>query len=151
MAEFSFEIFISAPPNLVSAFFVPQRMPYWYGAEMQACFEVQGGAAEFCVGQKVRITGKLRNREVSLTAVITNFEFGRLLEWRFQDAYGVRGMQRWEISPSDGGTQVKMRDHYELSGRLGKFWDWLVMRHGVARRDRHWLKRLANLAEASGR
>jgi len=29
-------------------------MPYWYGAEMEACIEVQGGASDFAVAQKVR-------------------------------------------------------------------------------------------------
>ncbi len=34
---------IAVPPEHVYAFFVPQRMPYWYGAEMDSCFEVQQG------------------------------------------------------------------------------------------------------------
>ena len=43
---------IAVPPEHVFAFFVPQRMPYWYGAEMEACIEVQGGASDFAVAQK---------------------------------------------------------------------------------------------------
>ena len=69
----------------IFVFFVPQRMALWYGAEMNSCFEVQGGAADFATGQKVRITGRLGNREVTLTVVITAYEWERLLEWQFQD------------------------------------------------------------------
>lgn len=168
MAKLEFALDIAAPPDRVFAFFVPQRMPYWYGAETESCFEVQGGAAEFHVGQKVRITGKLGRREVALTAVVTRHEWSRVLEWCFQDAYGVRGMQRWEIGPvlslaesaptSPGslagesvhavtGTCVRMRDEYELPGRLGRIADLLLTRHAVARRDRGDLARLKRLAE----
>ena len=56
---------VAAPLDRVAAFFVPQRMPYWYGAEMDAEFEVQGGEAGFCAGQKVRITGKILRKEIA--------------------------------------------------------------------------------------
>lgn len=147
MADLSLAVDIAAPGNLVFAFFVPQRMPYWYGAEMASCFEVQGGAAEFVTGQKVRITGRVGSREVSLTSVITRYEWGRLLEWRFQDAYGVRGLQRWELEAVSPGTRVRMHDSYEMPGRFGKFTDWLLTRHAVARRDRDSLARLKCLVE----
>lgn len=147
MARLEFAIEIVAPPNVVFAFFVPQRMPYWYGAEMNACFEAQGGAAEFQTGQKVRITGRLGKREVTQTVVITSYEWGRALEWRFQDPYGVRGLQRWEVEPAGDGTRVRMCDEYELPGRFGRLVDWLLTRHSVARRDREWLARLKRLAE----
>lgn len=147
MADISLAVEIAAPGNLVFAFFVPQRMPYWYGAETESCFEVQGGAAEFCGGQKVRITGRLGSREVSLTAVIARYEWCRLLEWRFQDSYGVRGLQSWELEPVSSGTCVRMRDSYVMPGRLGKVADWLLTRHAVACRDRDALTRLKHLAE----
>ncbi len=148
MAKLQFTVEIQAPPDRVAVFFVPQRMPYWYGAEMNAEFEVQGGAADFQTGLKVRITGRVGRREVSLTAVVTQHDWGRMLEWRFQDAYGVRGMQRWETEPAAGGTCVRMRDEYEVPGRFGRIWDALVMRHAVARRDRDWLARLKRFAES---
>jgi len=148
MAKLQFTVEIQAPPDRVVVFFVPQRMPYWYGAEMNAEFEVQGGAADFQTGLKVRITGRAGRREVSLTAVVAQWEWGRALEWRFQDAYGVRGMQRWEMKPAAGGTRVRMRDEYEVPGRFGRIWDALVMRHAVARRDRDWLARLKRFAES---
>lgn len=147
MAKLAFSIQIAAPPDRVFVFFVPQRMPYWYGPEMDSCFEVQEGAVEFRVGQKVRITGQVGRREVSLTVVVTRYEWGRLLEWRFQDAYGVRGLQRWEIEPASPGTRVRMCDEYELPGAAGRLADWLLTRHAVARRDRHDLARLKKLAE----
>jgi uncharacterized protein YndB with AHSA1/START domain len=153
MPQLEFTAEIAAPPNEVFAFFVPQRMAYWYDAEMQSSFEVAGGAAEFAAGQKVRISGRLGKREVALTVVITRYEWGRLLEWRFQDAYGVRGLQRWEIEPvgaSPGlarGTHVRLREEYELPGWVGRMVDWLVTRRAVARRDRDSLARLARLAE----
>ncbi len=148
MAKLEFTTEIAAPPDRVFVFFVPQRMPYWYGAEMECVFEVQGGAAEFQVGLKVRITANLGRKEISHTAVITNYAYQQLLEWRFQDAYGVRGLQRWELDPAPGGgTLVRMRDDYELPGRLGHIVDWLLTRHAVARRDRGDLKRLKKLAE----
>ncbi len=147
MAKLAFTIEIAAPPDRVSLFFVPQRMPYWYGREMGSCFEVQEGAAEFQVGQKVHITGHLGRREISLTAVVMRYEWGRLLEWRFQDAYGVRGRQRWEIEPASPGTRVRMCDDYELPGASGRVTDWLLTRHAVAQRDRRDLARLKKLAE----
>ncbi len=147
MAKLEFTTEIAAPADRVFVFFVPQRMPYWYGAAMESQFEVQDGAAEFRVGLKVRITGRLRGKEVTLTAVITAYEWGKLLEWRFQDAYGVRGMQRWEIEPAAARTRVRMRDQYELPSWLGRVFDRLLTRHAVARRDWEDLARLKKLAE----
>lgn len=147
MARLSFSVHIAAPPDRVAVFFVPQRMPYWYGAEMQAQFTVLGGAADFATGQKVQIQGKLRKRGVSLTAVITDHSFGHVLEWRFQDAYGVRGMQRWEIQPDADGSVVKMREEYELPGSMGRLLDWVLTRHSVRYRDLDYLERLKRLAE----
>jgi hypothetical protein len=155
---------IAAPVNEVAAFFVPQRMPYWYGVEIQARFELSDGDADFRAGQKVRITGLVGQREVSLTAVVTRYEFGCLLEWRFQDAAGVRGLQSWELvpvlipaGPSAGDaasadaaaahTRVVMRDEYEMPGRVGHLLDRVFTRFAVARRDRDALGRLARLAE----
>ena len=138
---------IGVSPEHLFAFFVPQRMPYWYGAEMQSCFEVQGGAIEFRNGLKVKLTGRIGKREVSHTAVVTEFDRGRVLEWQFQDAYGVRGLQRWEIEESANGTRLRMRDRYEMPGSFGKFMDWLITRHAVARRDRSELQRLKRLVE----
>ncbi len=147
MASLEIVTEISAPPNLVFAFLVPQRMPYWYGAEMESCFEVAGGGSDFVAGQKVRISGKLRAREVSLTVVIVRYDYGKFLEWRFQDAFGVRGLQSWELVASGGGTCVTMRDRYEMPGRIGRMFDWALTRHAVARRDRDYLARLKRLAE----
>lgn len=147
MAKLSFKTEIAASVERVAAFFVPQRMPYWFGSEMQAEFEVQGGAADFAVGQKVRITGRMGGSEVSLTAVVTAFEPARLLEWRFTDAYEVRGLLRWELVPEGSGTRVNMRDEYEMPGALGRLLDHLFTRRAVARRDRAWLAKLKQLAE----
>jgi hypothetical protein len=147
MARLEFSQRIEATPALVSAFFVPQRMPYWYAYEMKAEFEILGGASDFAAGQKVRITGRLGAQEVSLTAVVTRHEFGRALEWQFQDQYGVKGKQSWEIAAQNVTAIVHMRDEYEMPGRLGRIADALLTRHAVARRDRGWLARLARLAE----
>ena len=147
MTRLSFEIEIAAPVDRVAAFFVPQRMAYWYGAEMEACLTILGGAADFAVGQKVRLEGRAGKHAVTLAAVVTEFRWGQLLEWRFEDAYGVRGMQRWEIEPAGERARVQMRDEYDLRGRFGRFFDWLVTRHAVARRDRGDLERLRRLAE----
>ena len=147
VARLNLTIEISAPTDRVAVFFVPQRMPYWYGAEMQAEFTVLGGAADFAPGQKVQIQGKLGRREVSLTAVVTGYSFGHLLEWRFQDAYGVRGMQRWEIEPASEGCVVRMRDEFDLPGPTGRLMDWLLTRHAVKRRGLEYLERLKRLAE----
>jgi uncharacterized protein YndB with AHSA1/START domain len=147
VAELEFEIEIAAPPELVFAFFVPQRMPYWYSPEMKSCFEVQGGAAEFAAAQNVCIVGTIGKRQVKLTAVVLRCEWGRLLEWRFQDAYGVHGLQSWELSATAHGTRVRMRDAYELPGRLGRIFDRLFTRYAVAHRDRQNLARLKRLVE----
>jgi len=154
MAQIETSVQIAAPAELVFAFFVPQRMPYWYGAEMEACLEVQGGASDFAVAQKVRVSGHLGRREVSHTAVVTAFHRERLFEWRFEDRYGVKGLERWELERVDTSTlaaaprtAVRMRSDYALPGLLGKAMDWLMTRHAVARRNQDYLVRLKRLAE----
>lgn len=154
MARIETTVRIAAPVEVVFAFFVPQRMPYWYGADMQSCFTVQDGAADFGVAQKVQITGNLGKREVSHTAVVTALQHARLFEWRFRDRYGVTGLERWELerveaSASQGlpNTVVRMRSDYAMPGLLGKAMDWLVTRHAVARRNRSYLARLKRYAE----
>ena len=134
-------------PKEIFVFFVPQRMALWYGAEMNSCFEVQGGAPDFAVGQKVRITGRLAAREVTLTTVVTAYQWDRLFEWQFQDSYGVRGKQRWELQQIGSGTKLTMRDLYEMPGGIGKLVDRIFTRYGVAARDRSWLDRLQRLVE----
>ena len=147
MADLTFSLDIAAPPNEIFVFFVPQRMPLWYGTEMDAKFEVQGGASDFAVGQKVRISGDLGSHEVILTVVITAYEWERLLEWQFQDSYGVRGKQRWELQGVGGKTQLTMRDSYQMPSAFGRFFDKIFTRFAVAQRDRAWLARLQHLAE----
>ena len=151
MADLTFSIEIAAPPKEVFVFFVPQRMPLWFGAEMDCTFEVQAGAADFACGQKVRISGRLGRREVSLTVVITAFQWERLLEWQFKDSYGVRGLQRWELEEINGKTRLNMRDSYEMPGPLSRFLDRIFTRRAVAARDRAWLARLKGLAEHTQR
>jgi hypothetical protein len=164
MGCLEFHQHIAVPVNEVAAFFVPQRMPYWYGVEIQARFDLSDGSADFRAGQKVRISGQLGRREVSLTAVVTRYEFGRVLEWIFHDAVGVRGVQSWELlaalvpTPPNAEvavssdapaahTRVVMRDEYEMPGRVGRFVDRIFTRFAVARRDRDALARLCRLAE----
>jgi len=147
MANLEFVREFAVPPKEIFVFFVPQRMPLWYGTEMNSCFEVQGGAYDFATGQKVRITGRLSAREVTLTVVIAAYEWERLLEWQFQDSYGVRGKQRWELQKTGSTTKVTMRDQYKMPGRTGKIVDRFFARYGVAARDRSWLDRLQRLAE----
>ena len=147
MAHLEFSRDFSVAPNEVFVFLVPQRMPLWYGTEMNSHFEVQGGASDFAVGQKVQITGKLGKREVSLTVVITAYRWEKLLEWQFQDSYGVRGLQRWELENVPSGTRLCMRDSYQMPGLSGRFIDAAFTRFAVAQRDRTWLDRLQRLAE----
>ena len=147
MAHLEFSRDFSVAPNEVFVFFVPQRMPLWYGTEMNAHFEVQGGASDFAVGQKVQITGKLGKRELSLTVVITAYRWEQLLEWQFQDSYGVRGLQRWELESSPSGTRLRMRDSYQMPGLTGRLIDATLTRFAVSQRDRAWLDRLQRLAE----
>ncbi len=154
MARIETSVQIAAPAEVVFAFFVPQRMPYWYGADMQASFEVQDGASDFAVAQKVHITGNLGKREVSHTAVVTALQQARLFEWRFSDRYGVKGLERWELerigAPSAQRapkTIVRMRSDYTMPGLIGKAMDWLLTRHAVARRNQNYLARLKRYAE----
>jgi hypothetical protein len=147
MARVELATQISTTPNEIFVFFVPQRMPLWYAAEMNAHFEVQGGAPDFAVGQKVRITGKLQNHDVALTVVITAYEWEHHLEWQFQDSYGVRGLQRWDLQPEESATKLTMRDEYTMPTKLGKILDSLVTRRAVKLRDRDWLARLKRFAE----
>lgn len=147
MALIELTIEIDATPNEVFLFFVPQRMPYWYGSEMASEFEVSGGASDFAASQKVRISGKLGKKEISHTAVITLYEWLHFLEWRFEDAYGVRGLERWQVEPSATGTRVTMRSEYEMPGRFGRAINWLITRHAVTRRNREYLARLKKFAE----
>ena len=153
MARIESSVEIAAPPNVVFAFFVPQRMPYWYGADMQACFTVQDGASDFAVAQKVQITGNLGKREVSHIAVVTALENARVFEWRFSDRFGVKGLERWELervaaaSTRTPKTVVRMRSDYTMPGLLGKTMNWLMTRHAVARRNQDYLARLKRYAE----
>lgn len=154
MARVETSVEIAAPAEVVFAFFVPQRMPYWYGADMQATFDVQGGAPDFAVSQKVRIAGSLNGREVSHTAVVTALEDARVFEWRFSDRYGVKGLERWELHRAVGAspestpkTTVRMHSDYTMPGFVGKALDWLMTRHAVARRNRDYLARLKRYAE----
>lgn len=172
MADLDFSIDIAAAPNEVFAFFVPQRMPLWYGTEMDPCFEVERGASEFAAGQKVRITGHLKGHPVTLTAFISAYEWEKLLEWQFEDSYGVRGFQRWELTarervsdlpPANAtagppsaksedaaqlarATRVTMRDSYRMPGLYGRIADVILTRFAVSMRDRSWLDRLDRLA-----
>lgn len=150
MGQITVSVEMAGPTNLVGAFFIPQRMPHWYGHEMDSRFRVQRGASEFQTGLRVQIAGKLANRDVSLIALVTAYERGRLLEWRFEDGYGVTGLQRWEIEPAGSGSRVTVRDQYELPGWIGKIWDRLFTRHAVRTRDRRDLEKLKHYVEQSG-
>ena len=149
MARLEFSVEIAAPPDRVWVFFVPQRMPLWYGSEMDLHLELLDEAQDFAAGQKVKISGTLVRSGVGITAVITRHEWMRLLEWQFRDEFGVRGLQRWEIEPAPSGTRVHMLDDYEMPSRLGRISDALLMRWSVSRRDHAWLARLKRLAEGA--
>ena len=152
MGTLHLHVQIAAPRDRVFVFFVPQRMPLWYAPEMETLFEVAGGESDFRVGQKVRISGRLGKREVSLVAVVQRYEWLRALEWEFQDAYGVRGRQIWEVedAPGLGGpgkghvpvlmtTRVAMHEWYTFPGRLGRWLDPILMRTSIRARDRSML------------
>jgi hypothetical protein len=151
MAKIETSIQITAPVELVFAFFAPQRLPYWYGAEMESCIEAAGGASEFAVAQKVRISGHVGRHEISHTAVVTAWQRGRLFEWRFEDRYGVKGLERWEIdrggTSTAPNTTVLMCSEYVMPGLFGGLVDLLLTRHAVARRNRSYLERLRRLIE----
>jgi hypothetical protein len=119
---------------------------------MESRLEVLGGASDFEVGQKVSISGTLAGREMKLTMVVTRFEFGKFLEWQFQDSYGVRGLQSWRIGPGpDGkGTIVKMTDRYKNASGVARVIDKVFTRFAVKRRDRYWMERLKSVVERSG-
>ena len=93
-------------------------MAYWYGADMEACLEVQG-AADFAVAQKVRVTGHLGKREVSHTAVVTMLQEARLFEWRFEDRYGVKGRERWSFSGRMSRRQTRLELARQIRSRRG--------------------------------
>jgi len=158
MGALHLDVQIAAPRDRVFCFFVPQRMPLWYLPEMESHFEIAGGESDFRVGQKVKIGGQLGKREVSLVAVVQRYEWLRSLEWEFQDAYGVRGRQTWEIEESSGGagkapvqigevTRVVMREWYTFPGRLGRWLDPILMRPSIRARDRRMLANLKRIAE----
>jgi hypothetical protein len=144
---------IAQPPRVVFAFFVPQRFAYWYGAEMRAEIEVAGGAGEFVAGQKVRVSGTLAGKNVAHTFVIAECRWGEVFEWRFVDAYGVRGTERWEFSavPVGGaeGTRLRMINDYEVAGFFAGIVDSVITRRALARRNREYLGRLKRMAERS--
>src|SRR5208282_3399636 len=102
MGSLHLAVDIDAPRDRVFVFFVPQRMPLWYAPEMETEFELAAGESDFRVGLKVRISGRLGKREVTLTAVVQRYDWLRSLEWEFQDAYGVRGRQIWEVEDAPG-------------------------------------------------
>jgi len=149
MASVIERVEIYAPRDRVWVFFVPQRMVYWYGAEMNAEFETLDGSADFQQGQKVRIKGRAGSRDVSLTVVITRYDQLHTLEWQFRDEFGIRGMQRWDLTElADGATHVAMLDDYAFpGGRFGEFWDRHITRRAVTSRNRRWLQALKKYAE----
>lgn len=139
---------IAAPLADVAVFFVPQRMPYWYGAEMAVEFQMLDGAPDFAPSQKVRIAGKLGSREVSHTAVVTDYRWGKMLEWRFQDRYGVKGTERWELETnSPSSTRVTMTSEYEMPNLLARCMDRVFTRYAIKRRNNVYLMRLKKFAE----
>jgi hypothetical protein len=175
MGALHLHVEIAAPRDRVFVFFVPQRMPLWYLPEMHTEFEVTGGEPDFRTGQKVRISGRLGSREVSLVAVVQSYEWMRTLEWEFQDAYGVRGRQSWELDDARGfggpgkgpvpvriggpgkgpvpigvSTRVFMREWYTFPGRMGRWLDPILMRPNIRARDKRMLANLKRLAEARG-
>lgn len=151
MTRIESSIEISAPPNEVFVFFVPGRMAYWYGKEMDAEIRALACGSDFMPSQIVQISGKIRGRELAHTAVVTKFEWGKLLEWKFKDSYGVRGTERWEVQPSTSSntTRVRMTSEYEMPGTFARAVDWLITRRAIARRNREYLARLKKLAERS--
>jgi uncharacterized protein YndB with AHSA1/START domain len=142
---------VAAPPEDVFVFFVPQRMPHWYGPEMRSSFETQGCGSDFRAGSKVCISGRIANHTFSHTAIVTAFEKPRLFEWQFEDDCGVQGSERWELErlPNSTGpkTMIRFTDEYKMPGRFSRLIDWLLTRHALARRNRDYLDRLARLAE----
>jgi Polyketide cyclase / dehydrase and lipid transport len=148
MTRIETTIDIAAPVEDVFVFFVPQRMAYWYGKEMGAEFEVQDGASEFQVSQKICVLGKIGKREVGHTAVVTRYDWCRSMEWRFQDRYGVKGLERWEIEiDSTLHARVRMISEYEMPSAIARFVDRIFTRRGVERRNKSYLERLKKLAE----
>lgn len=148
MTRIDSTIEIAASAADVFVFFVPQRMAYWYGKEMAAGLEVLDGGAEFQVAQKIRVTGNIGKKEVGHTAVVTRYDWGRAFEWRFQDRFGVKGLERWEIeSVSPLLTRVRMISEYEMPNALARFVDRVFTRHGIERRNKLYLARLKKLAE----
>lgn len=150
MGSLHLSVDVAAPLDRVFVFFVPQRMPLWYAPEMETCFEISGGESDFRVGQKVRITGHLGKREVSLVAVVQRYDWLRALEWEFHDAYGVRGRQIWEVEQAQHFVRVVMHEWYTFPGKLGRWLDPILMRPSIRARDRRMLDNLKRLAEARG-
>ena len=89
----------------------------------------------------------MQDYELTLTVVVTAYEWEHHLEWQFQDSYGIRGMQGWDLQPQAGATKLIMRDEYTMPTTLGKILDRFVNRHAVKLRDHSWLDRLKRLAE----
>src|SRR4029077_7655770 len=81
----------------------------------------------------------------------TAYERPRLFEWQFEDSYGVRGSERWEMerleNSGNARTMIRFINNYEIPGRFGRVMDWLLTRHALTRRNRDYLDRLARLAE----
>ena len=139
---------IAAPVADVAVFFVPQRIAYWYGAEMSAELQLLDGASDFQVSQKLRVSGRVDKREVGHTAVITEYRWGKVLEWRFQDRYAVKGTERWEIETiSSASTRVTMSSNYGMPNAVARLTDKLFTRRAIARRNKEYLARLKKLAE----
>jgi hypothetical protein len=151
MTRIKTQTHVGVTPRHLFGFFVPQRMGYWYGPEAQTQFEVSDGASEFGVAQKVRISGRIADREVGHTVVVTECRWGEALEWRFEDRTGLRGIERWDFEPAeiDGapGTLLRMRSEYYVTGIVARAANWLLTRHAVSRRNREYLARLKDLAE----
>ena len=82
--------------------------------------------------------------------MVQRYEWLHALEWEFQDAYGVRGRQMWEVEEVSSATRVVMHEWYTFPGRLGRWLDPILMRPSIRARDRRMLANLKRLAEARG-
>ena len=65
-------------------------------------------------GSRYRVLMRVGSIEAGGVIVVERWEENRLIEWRSERGVSQRG--RWELSPADGGTEVKLELEYDLSG-----------------------------------
>jgi uncharacterized protein YndB with AHSA1/START domain len=129
----------ATPKRVARIMFDPERDAEWIGGAKSARQLTPG---RYGVGTKVRREGAFLGRRFSWTTEVTEFEPDRLIRMK-HIAGPFKGGVDYSIVPTDGGSEITIRNYGEASFRLPFM--ATMMRASVAGD----LRRLKALAESA--